>query len=78
MADDGLLQLLHDCDEYVVRQRRLLVRAEVLGFPGDCVAMDAALDQLAASVASAWRAAITEGEGKRKRPSDQLRGDPGG
>jgi hypothetical protein len=81
MVDERLLELLHDCDLYLVRQRTLLLRAAVLGAPEHTVAMDAALDQLAASVTSAWRAALLANAGERARPerwpSPHSHGDPG-
>jgi len=81
VVDERLVQLLHDCNVYLARQRMLLLRAAVLGFPEDTVAMDAALDQLAAGVASARDATLTDPVDPAKRhireSSDPLPGDPG-
>jgi hypothetical protein len=82
VVNERLMQLLHDCDVYLVRQRTLLLRASVFGLPEqDAVAMDAALDQLAAGVASARDAVLPEdadGVTRRMRGFPDLScGDPG-
>ena len=81
MVDDRLAQLLHDCDQYVARQRQLLLRAAVLGCPEDSVAMEAALDQLAAGVAYTWRAALADELDDHDKPGpeppDHFGCDPG-
>jgi hypothetical protein len=60
VVDEPIVQLLHDCDTYLTRQRALLLQAAVLGFPDNPAAMNSALDQLAAGVACAWRAVLSE------------------
>jgi hypothetical protein len=83
MADTRVLQLLHDCDQFLARQQELLDRAVATGCSRcTVVAMDAALDQLAAAVDSAWRLArpeLTPGrEAEESRPPSHNAGtEPG-
>ena len=83
MADERLLRLLQECDQYLVRQRALLDRAAELGSPWcSAVAMEAAADQLATAVGSTWLlliADLTEScGGGQGRPHDhELGTEPG-
>ena len=81
MVDEPLVQLLHDCEKYLARQRMLLLRAAACGFPeGTVTAMDAAVDQFAAGVTSARKRTPAGADGDEsplRGWANPPHGDPG-